>query len=80
MHTFTAKCVLHSLCNSFRYIRYFDDLQINVNSVRQIHLTFLIHKSHKLSIKMLIRGWNIKKTFLTFSFFCINIIVKYQWL
>lgn len=33
------------------YIRYFDDLQINVNSVRQIHLTFLIHKSHKLSIK-----------------------------
>lgn len=32
-------------------IRYFDDLQINVNSVRQIHLTFLIHKSHKLSIK-----------------------------
>lgn len=53
MHAFTAKCVLHvhSLCNSFRYIRYFDDLQINVNSVRQIHLTFLIHKSHKLSIK-----------------------------
>lgn len=48
MHAFTAKCVLHSLCNSFRY---FDDLQINVNSVRQIHLTFLIHKSHKLSIK-----------------------------
>lgn len=51
MHAFTAKCVLHSLCNSFRYIKYFDDLQINVNSVRQIHLTFLIHKSHKLSIK-----------------------------
>lgn len=53
MHAFTAKCVLHSLCN--RYIRYFDDLQINVNSVRQIHLTFLIHKSHKLSIKNVIK-------------------------
>lgn len=36
-------------------IRYFDDLQINVNSVRQIHLTFLIHKSHKLSIKNVIK-------------------------
>lgn len=44
MYAFTAKCVLHSVCDC---LRYFDYLQINVNPVRQIHLSFLIHSGNQ---------------------------------
>lgn len=47
MYAFTAKCELHSVCDCLRYIRYFDYLQINVNPVRQIHLSFLIHSGNQ---------------------------------